>query len=81
VSTIDESKYMYIDSGGHTSPLTVFKFSTPNNENMVEDVLLGEFSEIDHTSDILNPDFNENENEELQPKHTDEFINKNWEKI
>lgn len=81
ISTLDESAYTYIDASGHTSPLTVFRFITPQDENMVEDVLLGEFSEIDSTSDILNTDFDETENEELQPKHTEEFINKNWEKI
>ena len=81
ISVLEESAYTYTDASGYTSPLTVFRFLTPQDQNMVEDVLLGEFSEIDPTSDMLNTEFDENENEELQPKHTEEFVNKNWEKI
>ena len=76
-----ESLYTYTNQKGNTTPLNIFKYTVPNDKSMIEDVLLGEFQEIDQSSDMLNYEFDGTEQEELQPKHTDEFINKNWEKI
>lgn len=76
-----ESMYTYVDYKGSTQPLTIFKYTSPINKSYIEEALVGEFSEIDKESDLLNDAFDETEPEELQPKHTEQFINKNWQKI
>ena len=77
----EESLYTFVNRKGNTVPLSVFRYTNPKDASMVEDALMGEYSELDPNSELLNKDFDQSENEELQPKHTNEFINKNWEKI
>ena len=77
----EESMYTYVNREGHTTPLSVFRYTQPKNQDYIEDALLGEFSELDPKSEMINTDFDQNEDEELQPKHTEQFLNKNWQKI
>lgn len=77
-----ESLYTYVDNRGYTTPLSIFKYTKPKGDGMIEESLLEEFSEIDEEHSILiNTEFDVNENEEMQPKNKNKFKNKNWEKI
>lgn len=78
---VEDSKYTYINASGKVSPLSIFKYTKPNDADMVEDVLLGEYSELDLDSELVNKKFDDSLQEDLQPKKTEEFKNKNWEKI
>ena len=78
---VSESKYEYITASGKVSPLSIFKYTKPNDADMIEDVLLGEYSELDLDSELVNKEFDDSLQEDLQPKKTEEFKNKNWEKI
>ena len=81
ISQDAESAYTYTTKNGYTQVLSVFKYTKPAFDDLVEDVLLGEYSELDLTSELVNTDFDDSLQEELQPKDLDQFKNKNWEKI
>ena len=81
VSTNTESAYTYTTAGGHTNVLSVFRYTKPKDEDFIEDALLGEYSELDLTSDLVNRDFDDTLDEEFQPKDLEAFKNKNWENI
>ena len=76
-----ESDYTYVNSKGNTTPLSIFKYTVPLDRAYVEDTLLGQFQDLNINSPMVNSEFDQNEREEIQPKHTDQFINKNWQKI
>lgn len=79
-SLLDESAYTYENQTG-THVLSVFRYTQPREEDMVEDVLMGEYSELDLNSELVNTYFREDIQEELQPKDLEEYKNKNWETI
>ena len=76
-----ESDYTYVNALGEVSPLSIFKYTKPRNLNFIEETLGGIFLEVDPSSDLINPNFDQNINEEVQPKNTKEFINKQWQEI
>jgi len=43
--------------------------SEPKDQDMIGDVLLGEYSELDLNSDLANTDFREDLKEDLRPKN------------